>query len=299
MQVKRFRVQNFRNIDDSGWVSLDQVTAFVGRNESGKTTLLKAFHKFNPATAESYDPMREFPRDRYMRDYVGRGSKGGDWPVCSVALAISDELGADIAALLPPDQTPPTEAIATRYYDGSLAFEYEPALTERPLSPEPVLAGLKAFASGARRLEAPAPEQEEATAATRNALAQWATQCQDQLKGTADLRTDTGAKLLAKLKSEAESKSSPPTADLVEALHEAIDPVLNAAKAGPFLRAGPRNLHSRISGNSALWTGRVPEKAAGEDEEESKAQPHAGVQGQGRVGRGARRQDIGRVGPVL
>ncbi|HOW74176.1 MAG TPA: AAA family ATPase [Phycisphaerae bacterium] len=235
MQVKRFRVQNFRNIDDSGWVSLDQVTAFVGRNESGKTTLLKAFHKFNPATAESYDPMREFPRDRYMRDYVGRGSKGGDWPVCSVALAISDELGADIAALLPPDQTPPTEAIATRYYDGSLAFEYEPALTERPLSPEPVLAGLKAFASGARRLEAPAPEQEEATAATRNALAQWATQCQDQLKGTADLRTDAGAKLLAKLKSEAESKSSPPTADLVEALHEAIDPVLNAAKAGPFL----------------------------------------------------------------
>ena len=63
MQAKRFRVQNFRNIDDSGWVTLDQVTAFVGRNESGKTTLLKALHKFNPATAEPYDSMREFPRD--------------------------------------------------------------------------------------------------------------------------------------------------------------------------------------------------------------------------------------------
>lgn len=235
MQVKRFRVRNFRNIDDSGWVSLDRVTAFVGRNESGKTTLLKAFHKFNPATPEPYDPMREFPRDRYMRDYVGRGSKGGDWPVCAVAFAFTDELTAEIAALLPSGQNPPTEAIATRYYDGSIAFEYEPALAEAPLSAEPVLAGLKAFASGARRLVAPAPEQEEATAATRNALAQWALQWQDQLKGLADLRNDAGAKALAKVKAEAESKSNPQTADLVEALHEAIDPVLDAVKAGPFL----------------------------------------------------------------
>ena len=47
MKVLRFRVQNFRNINDSGWISLEQVTAFAGRNESGKTTLLKACHKFN------------------------------------------------------------------------------------------------------------------------------------------------------------------------------------------------------------------------------------------------------------
>ncbi|HAM21873.1 MAG TPA: hypothetical protein DCQ04_06295, partial [Actinobacteria bacterium] len=76
------------NIDDSGWITLDRVTAFVGRNESGKTTLLKALHKFNPASKEPYDPMREFPRDRYMRDYIGGGSDGQCWPVCSVAFAI-------------------------------------------------------------------------------------------------------------------------------------------------------------------------------------------------------------------
>lgn len=235
MKAKRFRIQNFRNIDDSGWISLDQVTAFVGRNESGKTTLLKALHKFNPASTEPYDPMREFPRDRYMRDFVGGGSKGSDWPVCSVAFAVDDALKDDMADLLPPDQIPPTEVIATRYYDGSITFEYEPAFAEQPLSPEPVLAGLKAFASGARRLGAPTPEQEEATAETRNALAQWATQWQEKLKGSADLRGDAGANTLAKLKAESETKSSPQTADLVEALHEAIDPVLEAAKAGPVL----------------------------------------------------------------
>ncbi|MFL9876717.1 AAA family ATPase [Paraburkholderia megapolitana] len=233
MQAKRFRVRNFRNIDDSGWVSLDKVTAFVGRNESGKTTLLKAFHKFNPATAEPYDPMREFPRDRYTRDYIGGGSKGEEWPVCSVAFAVDADLKRDIAALLPLGQEPPAEVIATRYYDGSFNYQYEPAVSETPLTPETVLNGLKEFASGARRLTAPDPAQEETTAGTRNTLAQWATVLQDEFKLVSDLRDEVGAALLTKLKAQAETKSNPQTADLVEALQEVIDPVLNAAKSGP------------------------------------------------------------------
>jgi predicted ATPase len=235
MQAKRFRVQNFRNIDDSGWINLDQVTAFVGRNESGKTTLLKAFHKFNPATSEPYDPMREFPRERYMRDYVGKGSKGSEWPVCSVAFALDDELKASFFDLLPPGQPPPEEVIATRHFDGSIEFSYAPPIVETPLAPDPVIVGIKAFASDARRLVAPAPEQEDATAITRNTLTQWATQWQDQLKTSLDLRNDAGAKLLAKLKADAETKSTPQTADLVEALQEAIEPILEDARKGPIL----------------------------------------------------------------
>jgi predicted ATPase len=235
MQAARFRIQNFRNIDDSGWISLEHVTAFVGRNESGKTTLLKAFHKFNPATPEPYDPLREFPRDRYMRDYVGGGSKGRKWPVCSVAFTIDDDLKASVAALLPPGLTLPTEAIATRYYDGSIAFQYDPALVEPPLAPTAVTEGLKEFASGARRLAALAPDQEEAFAPTRTALAQWATGWIDQLKSITNLCNDAGASLLENLKKESETKSNPQTAGLVEAIQETLDPILDAAKAGPFL----------------------------------------------------------------
>ena len=47
--AEQFRVLNYRNIDDSEWISLERVTAFVGRNEAGKTALLKALHKFNPS----------------------------------------------------------------------------------------------------------------------------------------------------------------------------------------------------------------------------------------------------------
>jgi hypothetical protein len=35
LKAVRFRIQNFRNIDDSGWIPLERVTNFVGRNESG------------------------------------------------------------------------------------------------------------------------------------------------------------------------------------------------------------------------------------------------------------------------
>ena len=53
LKILEFRVQNFRNIDDSGWIPLERVTAFVGRNESGKTALLKALHKFNQERIEA------------------------------------------------------------------------------------------------------------------------------------------------------------------------------------------------------------------------------------------------------
>ena len=176
--------------------------------------------------------MREFPRDRYTRDYIGGGSKGGVWPVCSVAFELSDDLMASINELLPDGQTPPSDAVVTRYYDGSMLVEYEPALVEPPLVPQPALEGLKAFAGSARRLAAPTPEQEETTAATRNDLAQWATGWTDQLKSITDLRDDAGAKLLAKLKKESEGKSNPQTADMVEALQAAVEPLLDAASAG-------------------------------------------------------------------
>src|SRR5258708_6597665 len=235
MKAVRFRVRNFRNIDDSDWIPLEQVTAFVGRNESGKSALLKAFHKFNPATPEQYDAQREFPRDRYTRDYVARGSKGADWPVCSVAFALTDELKAQIGNLLESGQGVPTEAIVTRYYDGSLNFGYAPAIEERHLAPGPVVEALASFASGARRLAAATPDQEEATAAQRSALVEWSTDWQDRLKAKADLRNPDSASLLTTLRGEANGKSNPQTAHLVEPLLAAVAPILDGAQKGPVL----------------------------------------------------------------
>ena len=33
MTLKRFRVTNFRSVDDSDWIEVDDVTALIGTNE--------------------------------------------------------------------------------------------------------------------------------------------------------------------------------------------------------------------------------------------------------------------------
>ena len=119
---------------------------------------------------------------------------------------------------------------ATRYYDGTLNFQYTSTIEEKPLAPEPVINALDVFASGARRLVAPDPNQEEHTAEQRIELADFATAWKGKLKPIVDLRGDNGAKLLTRLRSEVESRSNPETAHLVEALQRNIESVLDVAK---------------------------------------------------------------------
>lgn len=106
MRLTAFRVENYRNIEDSGCVELDSVTALVGRNESGKTTLLKALHKFNPATPEPYDGQRDFPRDRYTTDFLNPAK----WRVCTVRFELAGDVADSIAGLLPGEASPPKYA---------------------------------------------------------------------------------------------------------------------------------------------------------------------------------------------
>jgi hypothetical protein len=144
LKPTRYRVQNFRNIDDSDWMPLERVTALVGRNESGKTALLKVLHKFNPAIPEPYNAQREFPRDRFNRDF----KNAADWPVCSVAFEIADPLRGELEGLL-DGAAPPKEAIFTRYYDGHLTISFEPPIVEKPVSPGPAVQALKTLAAAA------------------------------------------------------------------------------------------------------------------------------------------------------
>lgn len=64
MKLKSFRIQNYRNIIDSGWIDIDDIAVIVGKNESGKTSLLKALWKLNPFSSETYNLDREWPRGR-------------------------------------------------------------------------------------------------------------------------------------------------------------------------------------------------------------------------------------------
>src|SRR4030042_4061933 len=48
MRFKGFKIKNYRSIVDSGWnlLAYDNITALIGQNESGKTSVLEALMSF-------------------------------------------------------------------------------------------------------------------------------------------------------------------------------------------------------------------------------------------------------------
>lgn len=54
MRLRRFRVRAYRCIHDSGDITVGDLAAFVGRNESGKTTILQALTLLNRGESISY-----------------------------------------------------------------------------------------------------------------------------------------------------------------------------------------------------------------------------------------------------
>lgn len=220
LTATHFRVQNFRNIEDSDWIPIERVTALVGRNESGKTALLKAFHKFNPASKEPYDPQREFPRNRFKRDF-----KDGDaWPVCSVKFTIGTEVFNSVmekASYVPPIKT----AIVTRYYSGKHTIEIDPPIAADLIAPSALTGELDKVAAKARRLPSPAPEEEEATKAVRLDLLNWVEAAKTRLNAFSNLRDEGGHKLVAALKAELNAKSTPITAEAIEGVIPTLDSI--------------------------------------------------------------------------
>lgn len=73
MKLIKAHVTNYRCVDDSEEFSLAQTTCLVGKNESGKTTILRAIEKLNPLgeAKPKYDKTKDYPR-RYLTDYVER-----------------------------------------------------------------------------------------------------------------------------------------------------------------------------------------------------------------------------------
>lgn len=69
MHLVSFRVTNFRSINDSGEIDASRITALLGRNESGKSNLLRALQSLNPADGfKALNPIKDFPRHRRLEE---------------------------------------------------------------------------------------------------------------------------------------------------------------------------------------------------------------------------------------
>ena len=69
MKLISVRVTNYRSIDDSEEFAIDDITCLVGKNESGKTAILKAIEGIKPFDSKmGYDKTIDYPR-RYLNEY--------------------------------------------------------------------------------------------------------------------------------------------------------------------------------------------------------------------------------------
>lgn len=129
MKLTTAQVTHFRCIDDSCAFRLDQVTCLVGKNESGKTTLLQALYRLNPDVAERgmYIQDDDYPR-RFLSDFDERHPKGPPDVLTTVW-----ELEADDKAALRELVGPEADAVGTvKIYKGysTGAPRYEFTLSE-------------------------------------------------------------------------------------------------------------------------------------------------------------------------
>ena len=117
MQLTAFRIYKYRNIEDSGLVELaDPLTCIVGKNQSGKTNLLKALQKFNPHDKSvRYDVRSDWPRG-------GRRTKDETQVVCEGHFNLDVERG-ELAGLY-DSATPVSKAIVTKNYAGQYAVKF-------------------------------------------------------------------------------------------------------------------------------------------------------------------------------
>ena len=98
MKLTKVRITNFQSIHDSTEFDITDVTCLVGKNEAGKTALLKALYRLNPVIESdgTFDAVEDYPRQA-VSDYEGDVEAGRTEPAQVVHATYTlqpDDIGA-------------------------------------------------------------------------------------------------------------------------------------------------------------------------------------------------------------
>ena len=120
MKLIAFRVTMYKGIIDSGWVDVNRLTVLVGKNESGKTSLLRALHKFNPYIPDLYkDDSDSYEDYIYQIDWewprAHRTERSEDQVVCRVRFQLSNQEKLDLAQIAEGGKIPDTIEVSQNY----------------------------------------------------------------------------------------------------------------------------------------------------------------------------------------
>lgn len=178
MRLLSFRVRNYRSINDSGEITVSRITALLGRNESGKSNLLRALHSLNPiAGFEALKPIKDFPRHKRLEECTD------DTLVLSTTWTLDDD---DKEALLEviPRATDISKVVIGRRYGNTRTVEF-PELKAIPFDETDIKSKVKKVAAAVRaaaqKQEAPgvldaAADAYETTSSATRVRDTWASQ---------------------------------------------------------------------------------------------------------------------------
>ena len=139
MKLTKFQVTDFRSINDSTPIKAVDRTVLVGRNESGKSALLRVLHGLKPqGKLPTFTLARDFPRDRHRRDFnEGLRVLGTWWTLEPEEMKRLVETWPRAAAA--------TEFRVTRSYKAERTVDIEPVVPLDTLA-EPVRNAARALA---------------------------------------------------------------------------------------------------------------------------------------------------------
>lgn len=122
-KLKRYKVYNFRSIAESDWIEVSDNSCLVGTNEAGKTNLLIALWKLNPANNEPIMPLDDFPRDLYS-NY--KADKHENDVFISADFILESNFSLEVAKSLKCDPKQVEQVLVERQYNGThrISFPY-------------------------------------------------------------------------------------------------------------------------------------------------------------------------------
>lgn len=122
-KLDRFKVYNFKSIEESDWIEVSDNSCLIGTNEAGKTNLLIALWKLNPVNNEPIIPLDDFPRHLYSNF---KADKHSEDVFIAADFILKESFQDEIAKELKCDPEQIKRVLVERKYNGKylVTFPY-------------------------------------------------------------------------------------------------------------------------------------------------------------------------------
>ena len=116
VRISDIRIQNFRNIRDTGYIELENVTTLIGKNESGKTSTLEAIRSFSPEYEYT---------ERDLSTSVTISETTEETPMISLRFELEEPLVDEFYPDLEEGTEMPLTITRNKYFDNSYEAEID------------------------------------------------------------------------------------------------------------------------------------------------------------------------------